>query len=102
MTSTRKGLRVRTATSVYDLDYTAMTATRLNPAPQARVGGGWLRYDLRRDGDPIPLLEIPDITLGQPMLLVLNVRGDGIETERLTTPVVQIEPLPADPVTAPE
>lgn len=46
---------------------------------------------LRRDGGPVPLLMPPAILVGWPMRMVLDVRGDGVVTERTTTPVVSIE-----------
>ncbi|KRF03255.1 hypothetical protein ASH00_15835 [Arthrobacter sp. Soil782] len=48
-------------------------------------------YDLRQDGSPIPIRAFSRVQLGEEILFVLDVRRDGIETLRRTTPAVSIE-----------
>lgn len=47
---------------------------------------------LRRDGDQIPLLEMYQLEIGKPMIMLLDVRGDGVSTVRTTTYVRGMEP----------
>jgi hypothetical protein len=73
-------LIVRTEGSTYLLDRTSMTVLRL------RRNGD----ELRRDGEPLPLLRWPTPRVGWSMALELMVREDGAPTVRTTTPVVQV------------
>ena len=45
---------------------------------------------LRRDGDTIELLDMRVMEVGQPMVMFLDIRRDGIETLRRTTNVMKI------------
>lgn len=89
--------KVITETSVHLIDYDQMTVTRLpgqgGPAvpdlPEPSVS------TLRKDAEAIPLLEAPDPVVGERCLLFLQIRDDGIPTQRLTTFVQAIEPVPA-------
>ena len=45
---------------------------------------------LRADGDWVPLLGVLDLEPGRPMVLLLDVRGEGQPTIRISTPVVRI------------
>lgn len=49
--------------------------------------------DLRKDDEAHPLLEIlqPPV-VGRSMILLIDVRGDGVATVRTTTPVVEVQP----------
>lgn len=49
--------------------------------------------DLRNDGKHISLLGIDKLAVGQRGALWLDIRGDGVETLRVTTPVVSISRL---------
>lgn len=49
--------------------------------------------DLRKDGEHIPILGIDKLAVGQRGTLWLDIRGDGVETLRDTTPVVSISRL---------
>ena len=86
---------VATQTSTYTLDLTAGTITR---TPSVAAGGQGERGDsdyypaqLRRDEEPIPVLAV-SCHVGRPMQLLLALRGDGVQTLRLTTPVLSIAP----------
>lgn len=48
---------------------------------------------LRRDDEARPLLGCGPIAIGSDMVLILDIRGDGIPTRRWTTPVIRIERL---------
>lgn len=49
--------------------------------------------DLRKDGSAIPFQLAGDLKVGQDMILVLQIRDDGILTHRRTTPVVWMKRL---------
>ena len=51
--------------------------------------GGWSER-LRRDGERMRLLTAEPPVIGQPWLLVLDLRQDGVQTYRLTTDVVSV------------
>lgn len=55
-----------------------------------------LAADLRRDGEAIKLLQIVEMQVGRPGLLLLDVRRDGVLTVRSTTSVVSISRLKED------
>lgn len=47
----------------------------------------------RRDGELVPLLLMHrEPVVGEPMVMLLDIRGDGIQTERITSRVAGIEP----------
>lgn len=48
---------------------------------------------LRRDGEPIEIIEMPTLEKGVPARFVLNLRQDGIPTYRTTSRVVEIKEL---------
>jgi len=48
---------------------------------------------LRKDGEDRPLLGVSEIAIGSDMILILDVRGDGIPTRRWTSPVIMFEKL---------
>lgn len=75
--------RISTESTTYVLDLDARTSTRLRRADDAAV-------DLRRDGDAIPLARLIACQRGAPAVLLLDVRGDGVQTVRTTTPVQRI------------
>ncbi len=49
---------------------------------------------LRRDGDVVLLHSLAHCHLGEPLVVFLDLRGDGIVTIRQSTQVVSIEPGP--------
>jgi hypothetical protein len=66
--------------TVYLIDPEAATVVRLVDHAGA----------LRRDGEAIRLLETPHPQVGEAMVLLLDLRRDGVVTVRMTTPVVNI------------
>lgn len=75
-------VRVRTVSgTTYLLDPHPRTVVRL---PGEEAG------ELRRDAEPIPLLRWPAPVVGEPMVLLLRIRDDGIPTVRTTTPVLHV------------
>jgi hypothetical protein len=75
---------VRTASgTTYLLDPNSFTVRRLRGD-----GAG----ELRRDDEPIPLQQWPTPVIGRPMVLVLQLRDDHLQTVRMTTPVQAIAP----------
>lgn len=50
----------------------------------------WLVSRLRQDARPIQLIQLRSLSVGESMVLVLDVRGDGVLTVRPTTPVISI------------
>lgn len=53
----------------------------------------WERVPLRRDNETVPLLGIVQLQLGSRAIFHVDVRGDGVETVRTTTPVWAIRRL---------
>jgi hypothetical protein len=74
--------------STYLLDREAGTACRVRGE-----GSG----ELRRDGEPVPLLRCPTPIVGQPMVMVLRLREDSQITVRVTSPVQRIDPYASGP-----
>lgn len=83
---------VTTESSSYLLDLTGRTATRYPGAGSDTVSTSIA--GLRRDADAIPLLGVT-CTVGKPMVLTLDLRGDDILTVRMTTIVRNLEPVAA-------
>ena len=54
-------------------------------------------YDMRKDGAPIPVLAFSGVQLGEEILFTLQVRSDGVETIRRTTPAVGIDVWESEP-----
>lgn len=80
---------VRTATSTYVLDLNESTLSRY---PSRTAPQGWPSpAQLRKDGEHIPLLGFSTIAVGRPMLLILDIRRDGVQTVRQSTEVISIE-----------
>jgi hypothetical protein len=79
---------VSTATgSKYLLDFEKLT--------QQRVTVGEDSQQLRRDGEEIRFLRL-GLRLGHEMVMLLDLRGDGIITVRQTSTVVGIEEIELD------
>lgn len=99
--------------SLYMLDLDQATQTRVpdpdglpnspyvDSAGQSRPGAGpslWAA-GLRRDGEPVPLIDFDPVWVGWPLAMWLDIRGDGIRTYRSTTPVVgaqRLRPAPEE------
>ncbi len=87
--------QVTTETSTYLLDLDARLVTRVPDAGAGTPDGlsGVSIASLRRDHEPIPLIELVRCEPGQPMRVLLDVREDGISTMRTTTTVRNIRKL---------
>lgn len=75
--------RVVTEHSDYVLDEVAGTLTRV---PRHTEAAG-----LRRDGEPVSLLKVLRLAVGEPAVFVVEGLADGVTTVRHTTPVVAVE-----------
>lgn len=73
----------------YFLDLDELSACRIPDADNAV--DDFFSVEMRRDGEVLPLLGLADVHVGLPMVLLLDVRGDGIPTIRQTTVVTGIE-----------
>ncbi|TRW44403.1 hypothetical protein [Georgenia yuyongxinii] len=76
---------VITEGSAYLVDLDAHNASR---APG--LGGDGLTVDLRRDGEPVPLLGIGECRRARSAVFVLDIRGGGVPTIRTTSLVARI------------
>jgi len=86
MDSTTGAYRVTTVASTFVIDLDRRVVRR---APRTEDDEGFL---LRRDDELITLHEIVELTVGKPMLLLLDLHVVGIAfTSRMSTPVVSIE-----------
>jgi hypothetical protein len=86
---------VLTQTALYELDLDRHVARR-HPGTAGALATQEAPPEaasLRRDHAPIPLLGVLFCRLGAPMILMLDARGDGIATVRVSTPVRHIRPL---------
>lgn len=104
---------VHTQTAIYRVDLDRRVVTRFPAASDGvdlvvdvfgkghdEVGEdeAWLVSRLRQDTEPIQLLQLRNLAVGESMVLVLDIRADGVLTVRPTTPVTSIrradEPQP--------
>lgn len=77
-------LHVHTQTgSVHEIDPDENTYSRLLRGPESG--------SLRRDGEVMHMVECMPIEVGQPVVMVLRLREDGVLTYRTTSPVVRVE-----------
>lgn len=86
-------LLVRTETSSYLIHRSSTPFWVIrNPDDEALhpSEGSTVVSTLRKDNEQIPLLEMNDPTVGESLRLVLDIRGDGVSTFRLTTPVQEV------------
>ena len=72
---------VETENSIYEIDTEAQVVVR---KPRAEA--------MRRDGEEVPILAIEELTIGQPLIMLLAIRWDGVPTVRITSPVIKVEP----------
>lgn len=82
-----KEVLVFTETGAYVLDMGAMTATR--SVRKDAIEGTAVAL-LRKDGEAIQLVSVDHLVVGEPMVLTLAIRDDGVLTERTTTIVQNI------------
>jgi hypothetical protein len=76
-------ITVNTENSTYLLDLEEMNVRRI-PGDGPYSGG------LRRDGELLALLELRPPQVGESMVMVLQIRDDGVRTIRRTSPVMSI------------
>ncbi len=95
-TPTRGLWFVSTQHSGYVLDLEHPTLIRI-PGTLIRGEVAASAADLRRDGEPIPLLGVHHFRLGDPLVMTIQVRPDGIPTLRTTTPVTCVEEIGRPP-----
>ena len=89
---------VATESSAYILDLDARTARRSPGYGVGPVSNGHVHLSqMRRDEAPIPLEEIITLEVGKPMLLLLDVREDGVLTLRRSTIVAAITEITDHP-----
>jgi hypothetical protein len=74
---------ITTENSRYELDLENQLVTRL---PMEHAG------TLRRDEESVKLLKLyGEPTVGEDLVMLLDIRRDGIETLRRTSPIVHVE-----------
>jgi hypothetical protein len=85
---------VHTQTAIYliNLDQCAVTrypdaSNPLRPNDLRDDGEDYAVSKLRSDTEPVPLVQLRILAVGEPMILVLGIRDDGVLTIRPTTPV---------------
>lgn len=78
---------VSTKSSTYVVDLGDMTLCR-TPAQEGL--DGFEVSQLRKDAETVPLLKLSRCVLGESMVALIDVRGDGVATVRQTTPIQQI------------
>lgn len=81
--------------SAYDLLVAgqASTLTRVpGVLPVHPSADGLDSVDLRRDAEPIAILEITELEVGRPGIFILDLRRDGRPTVRTTSNILSIEP----------
>lgn len=89
--------QVVTETSLYVLDLDAKTAIRVPDAGSGSVDDvAVLVAALQRDYEAVGLLDLITARVGERLLLLLDVRGDGVPTRRLGTIVRAVRRLPDD------
>lgn len=85
---------VTASASAYVLDI-GPESSSLVRSSRCQMVGEWGEVPLRRDGETVPLLGIIQLQLGRRAIFRIDVRGDGIDTTRTTTPVCAIRRLAA-------
>jgi hypothetical protein len=87
---------VVTETACYTVDLDGQTIVRYPGAGTGPISADYpvTVADLRRDEQSIPLIQLVRCRVGGSMLLMLNIRQDGILTARMTTVVRSISCLP--------
>lgn len=75
-------VRVETRSgTVYEIDPQERTVRRVNIGSEGAF---------RRDGEAITYTAMTEVNVGQRIGMLLDLRGDGVTTVRVTTPVVSI------------
>lgn len=79
-----------TATYIVNFDEKTLQRTPAQDAPE-----GTAVSQLRKDTESVPLLELLRCNVGEPLVALIDVRGDGVVTARQTTHIQQITELTA-------
>jgi len=79
---------VQTETAVYVLNPQEGVLTRY---PRQELDREWAVAELRKDHQIIPYRLGRPLVVGEPAVFILNIRNDGVETVRTTTPVTSID-----------
>lgn len=86
-----RGLIVTTETGSYIIDLEKETALR-TPRKDVSAEDAYAA-DLRRDGEEVRVISVITLKHEEPMVLLLDIREDGIETLRTTTNVQNVTEL---------
>lgn len=82
------GLIVTTESGSYIIDLEKETAIR---TPRKDVDPREVyTADLRRDNEEVKIIALKTLQYGEPMVMILDIRQDGVETLRTTTKVQEI------------
>lgn len=92
--SARGTWEVRTQAATYLISLDESTLARY-PAPSSATGFP-PPSELRRDATKIPLLALLQCRVGRCLIVLLDIRGDGVETTRISTDVVSIRNVRQD------
>lgn len=79
---------VQTEGAVYVLNPADGVLTRY---PREEFNSEWEIAKLRMDHQNIPYRLAKPLVIGEPAVFILNIRNDGVETVRTTTPVKSID-----------
>lgn len=71
--------------SRYRFDLAARTVRRIRD-----TSSGLPSFELRRDEEDIPVLDLGPVDIGRPLVMVLDLRHDGTPTVRTTNEVVAV------------
>lgn len=94
LTPTARGrYLVRTRTSTYVLDLDERTLTR-HPDGATATDSEYIAADMRKDGRAVPLRALLQCAVGVQLVTVIDVRGDGVDTVRMSTEVISIDAVP--------
>lgn len=85
-------LVVTASTSICVLDIGPQSSSLVR-FPEYGSANDWEGVPLRGDNETVPLLGIVHLQLGARAVFRIDVRGDGVETTRTTTPVCAIRRL---------
>jgi hypothetical protein len=73
-------ITVYTANSIYKLDPANMTVVRSNSI-----------HEMRKDEEPVPMSFFAIGEIGEPLVMAIEVRDDGVGTIRTTSAITKIE-----------
>ena len=79
---------VQTTTAVYVIDTATKMLTRYR---REEAPDDWpASSHLRKDGESVPYSTMGTLRVGQPAQFLLQLRDDGVQTIRTTTPILAI------------